>query len=169
MFESSWEYVTTMNWSLRIIGWAPISSNTILGVCPPTWIVDSVLSTMATIVVMEVLSLSTTFGNEWDILWREWLSTITLLNNKSTSEVLLAPFWYVNVKSEVGEPTSLTMLELVTKLQMPSVTREPTECFSKVLDGTPITCGSRIGKGLDVVFRVSFSITIMSLMLNFKS
>jgi hypothetical protein len=83
--------------------------------------------------------------------------------------VLLAPFWYVNVKSEVGEPTSLTMLELVTKLQMPSVTREPTECFSKVLDGTPITCGSRIGKGLDVVFRVSFSITIMSLMLNFKS
>jgi hypothetical protein len=43
---------------------APISSNTILGVCPPTWIVDSVLSTMATVVVMEVLSLSTTFGNE---------------------------------------------------------------------------------------------------------
>jgi hypothetical protein len=30
--------------------------------------------------------------------------------------VLLTPFWYVNVESEVGEPTSLAMLELVTKL-----------------------------------------------------
>ncbi len=53
----------------------------------------------------------------------------------------------MNVESKVGEPTSLTMLELVTKLQ----TCEPIECSSKVLDGTPIACGSRIGRGLDVV------------------
>jgi hypothetical protein len=61
------------------------------------------------------------------------------------------------------------MLELVTKLQMPSITRESIKCFSKVLDGTPITCGLRIGKGPDVVFRVSFSSAIMSLVLSFKS
>jgi hypothetical protein len=41
-------------------------------VCPPTWIVGLVLSTMATLVAMEVLSLGTTFGNEWETLWREW-------------------------------------------------------------------------------------------------
>jgi len=35
-----------------------------MGVCPPTWIVDSILSTMATPIAMEVLSLGTTFGNE---------------------------------------------------------------------------------------------------------
>jgi len=60
------------------------------------------------------------------------------------------------------------MLKLVTKLQTPFTTHEPIECLSKVLDGTPITCGSRIGRGPDVVFKVSFSIAIMSLMLNFK-
>ncbi len=43
-----------------------------------------------------------------------------LLNNKSTSEVFLIPFLYVNVDTEVGEPTSLAMLKLVTKLQTPS-------------------------------------------------
>jgi hypothetical protein len=74
----------------------------------------------------------------------------------------------VNVKSEIGEPTSLTMLKLVTKLRMPSTTREPIECLSKVLDGTLVTCGSGIGRGPDVVFRVSFSTTIMSLVLSFK-
>jgi hypothetical protein len=37
-----------------------------------------------------------------------------LPSNKSTSEVFLAPFLYVNVNLEVGEPTSLTMLYLVT-------------------------------------------------------
>jgi hypothetical protein len=31
-----------------------------------------------------------------------------------------------------------------------------------VLDGTHVACGSRIGRGPDVVFRVSFSTTIMS-------
>jgi len=75
----------------------------------------------------------------------------------------------VNVKSEVGEPTSLAMLKLVTRLRMPSTTREPIECLSKMLDGTLITCGSRIGKGPNVVFRVSFSTAIMSLVLSFKS
>ncbi len=75
----------------------------------------------------------------------------------------------MNVESEVGEFTSLAMLKLVTRLQTPSTTHEPIECLSKVLDGTPIGCGSRIGRGPDVVFRVSFSIAIMSLMLNFKS
>jgi hypothetical protein len=33
-----------------------------------------------------------------------------LLNNKSTSEVFLVPFWYVNVESKVGEPITLAML-----------------------------------------------------------
>jgi hypothetical protein len=61
------------------------------------------------------------------------------------------------------------MLELVTRSRTPSLTRELIECLSKVLNGTPIACGSGIGKGPDVVFRVSFSTTIMSLVLSFKS
>jgi hypothetical protein len=69
-----------------------------------------------------------------------------LLNNKSTSEVFLALFWYVNIESEVGEPTSLAMLKIMTRLRMPSVTREPIECLSRVLDGTLVACGLRIGK-----------------------
>jgi hypothetical protein len=73
----------------------------------------------------------------------------------------------VDVESEVGELISL-MLKLVTGLRTPFVTRESIECFFKVLDGTLITCGLGIGRGLDVVFRVSFSIAIMSLVLNFK-
>jgi len=117
---------------------------------------------------MEVLSPSTTFGNEWKILWRKWLSTTPLLSNKSTSEVLLVPFWYANVESKVGKSTSLTMLELMTRLWTPSTTRELIECLFKVLDGTPVACGSMIGRGPDVVFKVSFSITIMSLMFSFK-
>jgi len=48
----------------------------------------------------------------------------------------------VNVESEVGKPTNLAMLELVTKLRTPSTTREPIECLSKVLDGTSVACGS---------------------------
>ncbi len=75
----------------------------------------------------------------------------------------------MNVKSEVGKPTSLAMLELVTKLQMSSATHELIECLSKVLDGTSIACGSGIGRGPNVVFKVSFKIAIMSLVLNFKS
>jgi hypothetical protein len=47
-----------------------------------------------------------------------------LLNDKSTSEVFLAPFWYVNVESKVGEPTSLIMLELMIRLRTPSATRD---------------------------------------------
>jgi hypothetical protein len=82
--------------------------------------------------------------------------------------VFLAPFWYVNLESEVGEPSSLTMLKLGTKLQTPFTTREPIECLSKVLDGTPVTCGLGIGRGLNVVFKVYFCITIMSLVLSFK-
>ncbi len=88
-----------VTWTPRITIWAPVSRNTILGVCPPTWIVDSVLLTMATLVAMEVLSLSTTFRNEWETLWRVWLSTTPLLSNKFTSEVFLTPFWYLNVES----------------------------------------------------------------------
>jgi hypothetical protein len=61
------------------------------------------------------------------------------------------------------------MLELVTRLQMPSTTHEPIKCFSKVLDGTPVACGLGIRKGLDVVLKVSFSIAIMSLVFSFKS
>jgi len=157
------------NWTLRITGWAPVSRNTTLGVCPPTWIVYLILSTMVTLVAMEVFSLSTTFGNEWKTLWREWLSTTPLLSNKSTSEVFSIPFWYVNVESEVGKPTNLAMLELVTRLWTPSTTCELIECLSKVLDGTYVACGLGIGKGPDVVFRVSSSIAIMSLVLSFKS
>jgi len=75
----------------------------------------------------------------------------------------------VNVESEVGDPTNLTMLKLITRLRTPSTTREPIECLSKVLDGTPIACGSRISRGLDVVFRVSFITVIISLVLSYKS
>ncbi len=52
---------------------------------------------------------------------------------------------------------------------MPSITWEPIKCLSKVLVGTSVACGSGISKGLDVVFRVSSSIAIMSLVLSFKS
>jgi len=38
-----------------------------------------------------------------------------------------------------------------------------------VLDGTSVACGSGIGKGPDVVFKVSSKIAIMSLVLSFKS
>jgi hypothetical protein len=69
----------------------------------------------------------------------------------------------VNVESKVGDPTGLAMLELVTRLQTPSPTREPIECLSKVLDETLVAYGSRIGRGPDVVFRVSFSTAITSL------
>jgi hypothetical protein len=92
-----------------------------------------------------------------------------LLSSKSTSDVFLAPFSYVNVRSEVGEPTSLAMLELMTRLRTPSIIGEPIECFSKVLDGTPIACGSGIDGGPNVVFNVSSSIAIMSLVFSFKS
>jgi len=68
----------------------------------------------------------------------------------------------VNVESEVGEPISLTMLELMTRLRTPSTTCEPIECLSKVLDGTLVACGLRISKEPDVVFKVSFSTAIMS-------
>jgi hypothetical protein len=73
------------------------------------------------------------------------------------------------VERKVGEPISLAMLELMTRSQMPYTTSEPIDYLSKVLDGTLVTCGSKIGGGLDVVFRVSFSTTIMSLVLSFKS
>jgi hypothetical protein len=43
------------------------------------------------------------------------------------------------------------------------------ECLAKVLDGTPIACGSGIGRGPDVMFRVSLSMAIMSLVFSFKS
>jgi hypothetical protein len=56
----------------------------------------------------------------------------------------------VNVKSEVGQPISLTMLKLRTRLRMPSPTCELIKCLSKVLDGTPIACGSGISIGHDV-------------------
>jgi hypothetical protein len=75
----------------------------------------------------------------------------------------------VNVESKVGEPTSLTMLELMTRLQTSFATGELIKCLSKMLDGTPITCGSRIGGGPNVMFKVSFGIAIMSLVFNFKS
>ncbi len=157
------------NWTPRITSWAPVSRNTTLGVCLPAWIADLILLTMAIPMAMEVLSLGTTFGNEWETLWREWISTTPLLNNKSRSEVFLAPFWYVNVESKVREPTSLAMLELITRSRTPFATSEPIKCLSKVFDGSPIACGSGIGKGLDVVFRVSFSTVIISLVLSFKS
>ncbi len=75
----------------------------------------------------------------------------------------------MNVESEVGKPTSLAMLELVTRLRTPSITCEPIDCLSKVLDGTFVTCGSGVGRGPDVVCKVSSKIAIMSLVLNFKS
>jgi hypothetical protein len=75
----------------------------------------------------------------------------------------------VNIKSVVGEPTNLTMLGIVTRLRTSSTTRELIKFLSKVLDGTHVACGSRIGRGPHVVFRVSFSTTIMSLVLSFKS
>jgi hypothetical protein len=75
----------------------------------------------------------------------------------------------VNVESEVGEPTSLAMLKLMTILQTPSTTAEPMKCFFKVLDGTHVACGSGISGGFDVVLKVSSSIAIMSLVLSFKS
>ncbi len=157
------------NWTPRITSWAPVSRSTILGVYPSTWITNRVLSTMTIPVAMEALSLGTTFKNEWETLWREWLSTTLLLSNKSISEVFLTPFWYVNVESEVGKPTSLAMLEQVTRLQMPSTTHELIECLSKVLDGTSVACGLGISRGPDVMFRVSSSTVIMSLVLSFKS
>jgi hypothetical protein len=75
----------------------------------------------------------------------------------------------VNVESEVGEPINLAMLELVTRLRMPFPTHKPIKCFSKVLDGTFVACGSGIGRRPDVVFRVSSNIVIMSLVFSFKS
>jgi len=86
------------NWTPRITSWAPVSRSTILGVCLPIWIINLILSIMATSVVMEVFSLGTTFENEWKTLWKEWLPTMPLLINKSISEVFLAPFWYVNLE-----------------------------------------------------------------------
>jgi len=74
----------------------------------------------------------------------------------------------VNVESKVGELTNLAMLELMTRLRMPFATREPIEYLSKVLDGTPVACGSRISRRPDVMFKVSFSTAIMSLVLSFK-
>jgi hypothetical protein len=74
----------------------------------------------------------------------------------------------VNVESEVGKPTNLAKLKLVTRLQIPFVISESIECLSKVLDGTPVACGFGIGKEPDVMFRVSFSTAIMSMVLNFK-
>jgi hypothetical protein len=72
----------------------------------------------------------------------------------------------VNVESKVGEPTNLAMLKLLTRLRTPFATREP---INKVLDGTPVAYGSGISRRHDVMFRVSFSITIMSFVLSFKS
>jgi hypothetical protein len=92
-----------------------------------------------------------------------------LLSNKSTSEVFLAPLSYVNVESKVGEPTSLAMLKLMTRLRTPYITHDLIECLPKVLDGTHVACGSGIGKGPDIMFKVSFNIAIMSLVLSFKS
>ncbi len=73
------------------------------------------------------------------------------------------------VESKVGELISLTMLELVTRLQMPFKTCERIKCFSKVLDGTLVARGLGIGKRPDVMSRVSFSTVIMSPVLSFKS
>jgi hypothetical protein len=75
----------------------------------------------------------------------------------------------VNVELEIGEPTNLAMLELVIRLRTPSITSELIECLSKVLDGTLVACGFGIVREPDVVFRVSFSTAIMSLVLSFKS
>ncbi len=48
---------------------------------------------------------------------------------------------------------------------MPFITCEPIECLSEVLDGTPVACGSGIGRISNVMFKVSFSIAIMTLVL----
>ncbi len=74
----------------------------------------------------------------------------------------------MNVELEVGKPTNLAMLELVTRLRMSSTTCEPIACLSKVLDGTSVACGSGIGRGPDVVFKVSSKNAIMSMVLSFK-
>jgi hypothetical protein len=74
---------------------------------------------MGTRVVMEVFSLGTTFGNEWKTLWKKSLSTMPLLINKPISEVFLVPFWYVNVKSEVREPTNFVATPLWGKCEVP--------------------------------------------------
>ncbi len=74
----------------------------------------------------------------------------------------------MNVESKVEELTGLAMLELMTRLRMPFATHELIECLSKVLDGTPVACVSRINRRFDVVFKVSFSTIIMSLVLSFK-
>jgi hypothetical protein len=55
------------------------------------------------------------------------------------------------------------------RLRTPFTTREPMECLFKVLDGTLVACGLGISKGPDVVFKVSFSTIIMSLVFFFKS
>jgi hypothetical protein len=57
----------------------------------------------------------------------------------------------------------------MTRLRTPSTTCELIECLSKLLDGTLVACGSRIGRGLDVMCRVSFNIVIISLLFSFKS
>jgi len=57
----------------------------------------------------------------------------------------------------------------MTRLRMPSTTREPIKCFSKVLDGTLAACGLGINRGPNVVFKVSSNIAIISLVLSFKS
>ncbi len=75
----------------------------------------------------------------------------------------------MDVESEVKEPTNLDMLELVTILRTPSITRELIKCVFKLLDGAPIACESGIGGGFNVVLRVSFSIVIMTLVFSFKS
>jgi hypothetical protein len=74
----------------------------------------------------------------------------------------------VNVELEIGKPTNLAMLKIMTRLRTPSPTHEPIECLSKVLDGTPVACGLGISKRPDVMFMVSFSIAVMSLALSFK-
>jgi hypothetical protein len=61
------------------------------------------------------------------------------------------------------------MLELMTRLRTPFTTREAIEYLSKVLDGTPIACGLGISRRPNVVFKVSFNTTIMSLVFSFKS
>jgi hypothetical protein len=50
--------------------------------------------------------------------------------------VFLPPFWYVNVESEVREPTSLTMLEVVTRSRSSSITSVSQPYFEKGEDET---------------------------------
>jgi hypothetical protein len=58
---------------------------------------------------------------------------------------------------------------LAHNLASPYLNREPkARVGTKVLDGTPIACGLGIGKGLDVMFRVSVRLAIMSLVFSFK-